>query len=496
MARRLGVLLALSLLVFPIADAQVPEAYDIVLSGGRVMDPETGLDAVRNVGIRGDRIVEISERRLQGGDVIDVSGLVVAPGFIDLHAHGQTNEANEYQAHDGVTTALELESGRAFVAEWVQSRTGDSVLNFGTTVSHGGSRWQVMAQYADLLSEVEARIGSEGLTNEILHLRGETRDANYMSLAESELARLPGVLTEGLTEGALGIGSAVGYFPAATRDEVFRVYQLAAGHNAPVFTHVREGGISAIQEVLSNAAVTGAPLHIVHMNSMVLGDISVALEMVASAQSQGLDVTTEVYPYTAASTYLESAMFDPGWQERVAVSYGDLQWVATGERLTEETFAAYREEGGAVIIHMMRPEWIEQGVVSPATMIASDGMPYAPGAHPRSAGTFARVLGRYVRQTGSLSLMDALAKITIRPAKRLDQIAPSMRLKGRVQVGSDADITVFDPASIIDAATFEDGLKFSERVHHVLVNGTFVVRDGDTVSGVRPGRPVLGRYRH
>ncbi len=447
MARRLGVLLALSLLVFPIADAQVPEAYDIVLSGGRVMDPETGLDAVRNVGIRGDRIVEISERRLQGGDVIDVSGLVVAPGFIDLHAHGQTNEANEYQAHDGVTTALELESGRAFVAEWVQSRTGDSVLNFGTTVSHGGSRWQVMAQYADLLSEVEA---------------------NYMSLAESELARLPGVLTEGLTEGALGIGSAVGYFPAATRDEVFRVYQLAAGHNAPVFTHVREGGISAIQEVLSNAAVTGAPLHIVHMNSMVLGDISVALEMVASAQSQGLDVTTEVYPYTAASTYLESAMFDPGWQERLAVSYGDLQWVATGERLTEETFAAYREEGGAVIIHMMRPEWIEQGVVSPVTMIASDGMPYAPGAHPRSAGTFARVLGRYVRQTGSLSLMDALAKITIRPAKRLDQIAPSMWLKGRVQVGSDADITVFDPASIIDAATFEDGLKFSEGVHHVL----------------------------
>ena len=187
------------------------------------MDPETGLDAVRNVGIRGDRIVEISERRLQGGDVIDVSGLVVAPGFIDLYAHGQTNEANEYQAHDGVTTALELESGRAFVAEWVQSRTGDSVLNFGTTVSHGGSRWQVMAQYADLLSEVEARIGSEGLTNEILHLRGETRDANYMSLAESELARLPGVLTEGLTEGALGIGSAVGTFRLllATRSSAF-----------------------------------------------------------------------------------------------------------------------------------------------------------------------------------------------------------------------------------------------------------------------------------
>jgi N-acyl-D-aspartate/D-glutamate deacylase len=207
-------------------------------------------------------------------------------------------------------------------------------------------------------------------------------------------------------------------------------------------------------------------------------------------------VTTEVYPYTAASTYLQSAMFDPGWQERIGVSYGDLQWVATGERLTEETFAAYRQEGGVVIIHMMRPEWIERGVVSPVTMIASDGMPYAPGAHPRSAGTFARVLGRYVRQTGSLSLMDALAKMTIRPARRLDQIAPSMRLKGRLQVGSDADITVFDPEEVIDAATFEEGLKFSEGVRHVLVNGTFVVRNGETVSAVYPGRPVLGRYRH
>ena len=178
--RRLGVPLALSLLVFPVAHAQVPEAYDIVLRGGRVMDPETGLDAVRNVGIRGDRIVEISERGLRGDDVIDVSGLVVAPGFIDLHAHGQTNEANEYQAHDGVTTALELESGRLFVAEWLQSRTGDSILNFGTTVSHRGSRWQVMAQYANLVSEVEDLIGSEGLTNEIRRrLRGETRDERW-----------------------------------------------------------------------------------------------------------------------------------------------------------------------------------------------------------------------------------------------------------------------------------------------------------------------------
>ena len=287
----------------------------------------------------------------------------------------------------------------------------------------------------------------------------------------------------------------VGYYPGATREEIFRVYAFAAERDAPVFTHVRDVALDAIQEAIADAAVTGAPLHIVHLNSMTLGDIGVALEMVASAQRRGLDITTEVYPYTAASTGLASTLFDPGWQERMGISYNDLQWVETGERLTEETFATYREEGGTVIIHLMKPEWIEERVRSPVTMIGSDGMPYAPGAHPRSAGTFARVLGRYVREAGALTLTDALAKITLRPAQRLEDIAPSMRLKGRLQVGCDADITVFDPDTIIDTATFEADLSFSEGVHHVLVGGTFVVKDGETVTGVYPGRPVLGRYR-
>ena len=128
-------------------------------------------------------------------------------------------------------------------------------------------------------------------------------------------------------------------------------------------------------------------------------------------------------------------------------------------------------------------------------MIASDGMPYAPGAHPRSAGTFSRVLGRYVRELKVLTLSEALAKMTIQPAQRLQDIAPSMRLKGRLQIGADADVTVFDPDTIIDTATFDGALSFSRGVRHVLVHGTFVVRDGETVQNVFPGRPVMGRYR-
>lgn len=478
------------------AHAQNAETYDIVLQGGRVMDPESGLDAVRNIGIRDGRIVEISQTQLGAPEVYDVSGLVVAPGFIDPHAHGQSNRANEFQAHDGVTTALELESGIAFLRQWLARRTGNALINFGASVAHGTLRWMAMQSYQHQASRAERIVKREGLDSGRLgDVFAQVREARYQTLKDRETAALMERLKSGLEAGGLGIGVPVGYYPAATREELFRVFAFAAEREVPVFTHVREISIAGIQEAISNAAVTGAPLHIVHINSMALGDIEVALEMVAAARQQGLDITTEVYPYTAASTSLQSTIFDDGWRERLAISYPDLQWIATGERLTEETFGKYRKQGGTVIIHMMKPEWIEAGIRSPVTMIGSDGLPYSPAAHPRSAGTFSRVLGRYVREQKTIGLMTALGKMTILPARRLERVAPSMYLKGRVQVGCDADLTVFDPDQIIDTANFEDDLSFSEGIHHVLVNGTFVVKDGQTVAGSRPGRPVLGRYR-
>jgi dihydroorotase len=204
-----------------------------------------------------------------------------------------------------------------------------------------------------------------------------------------------------------------------------------------------------------------------------------------------MDITTEVYPYTAACTMLESAMFDPGWQDNLKINYGDLTWAATGERLTRETFERYRKQGGWVIMHLMKDENIERAIAHPGVIIASDGVPFIGGkGHPRGAGTFARVLGHYSRDKKLLPLMDALAKMTILPARRLEGFVPAMKAKGRMAVGADADITVFDPATVLDLATFEAPTTPSAGIAHVIVNGTLVVRDGQLVKGAMPGRGV------
>jgi dihydroorotase len=246
------------------------------------------------------------------------------------------------------------------------------------------------------------------------------------------------------------------------------------------------GAIDALQEVISDAIATGAPLHVVHITSMGLRQTPILLRMLDGARRRGLDVTTEAYPYTAAMTDLSAAIFDEGWQGRFDdISYNDLQWAATGERLTADTFARYRKQGGMVIIHNIPEEISRLVVANPMVMIASDGILENGKGHPRGAGTYARVLGRYVREQHALSLMEALRKMNLMPAQRL-----GIQSKGRLQVGTDADITVFDPNRVIDRATFDNPAQYSEGIPYVLVGGVMVVRDGKLAQGTAPGRGV------
>jgi dihydroorotase len=429
--------------------AVADELYDAAIINGRVMDPESGLDGVRNIGLRAGRIAAISTAAIRGRRTIDAKGLVVAPGFIDLHEHGQKPENYAFQAHDGVTTSLELEAGTADVAAWYAERAGKSLINFGVSVGHIPTRMKVMRDPGTWLP---------------------TGDAAHRAATGAELAHIEQRIDAGLKQGALAVGMGINYTAAATRDEVLDVFRVAARYRAPVHVHLRyagdkspETGRAALEEVLAASSETKAPLHVVHVSSMGLRDTPQLLAMIRNARARGTDVTTECYPYVAGSTGLESALFDPGWQERMRISYGDLQWVKTGERLTAETFERYRKEGGQVVIFMIPESVVRLAVADPMVMIASDGMP-AMGAsvHPRGQGTFSRVLGKYVREEKVLDLMTALRKMTLMPAQRLEQRAPAFKTKGRIKLGADADITVFDPNRVIDAATFEKPLQYSE----------------------------------
>ena len=233
--------------------------YDIVILGGRVMDPETGMDAIKNVGISGDRIVEISDEQLIGKQSIDASGLVVAPGFIDLHVHGMTNAAHAYQARDGVTTALELEGGRPFLKDWLDSKKGNTIVNYGATVPHSVLRALAMEEYQHYFKEAQQIIEKEGVDSpNLMKLTINLGRAAYQALSASEIDKMRTMLETELKAGALGIGVPVGYYPGASHGEIFRVYEFAAEKQVPVFSHTRGFGMPGIQEAISNATTTGS----------------------------------------------------------------------------------------------------------------------------------------------------------------------------------------------------------------------------------------------
>ena len=474
-------------------EAQSKQVFDIVLLGGRVIDPETKLDAIRNIGILNGRIASISTNALVGKEMIDVKGLVVAPGFIDMHVHGRTNQEQEFQLHDGLTTSLELEWGVENIEQWYASRNTKAIINYGASVCWPFERFRSMEKYKEaneklLENTIKGNSSLEGLFNAI--------GVSYKDkLTKEESNKMLMNINKSLAEGGIGIGIPIGYLPKTSPEELYEVYKFAGEKQVLLFSHLREPNMLSFQEAIANATVTRAPLHIVHINSMALGHMQMALDMIEAAKKRGVNISTEMYPYTAGSTLIQSAIFNEGWQERLDMSYKDLQWVLTGERLTKETFDKYRQTGGTVIVHNMQPEWLKLGMQNSSVMIASDGMPYSALAHPRSAGTFSRVLGKYVREDKLLDLNAAISKMTLLPAKRLASIAPSMHQKGRIQVGADADITIFNADKIIDKASFDKGLAFSEGVEFVIVNGTLVLKNGKTVNGVFPGKAVVGKFK-
>jgi N-acyl-D-aspartate/D-glutamate deacylase len=462
------------LLVFLSPALLLAQTFNIVIANGRVMDPESGLDGIRSIGIAAGRIAAISDRPLEGKVRIDASRLVVAPGFIDLNEHMQSAEAYELKALDGVTTALELEAGAAQISpdrwtaadigKWYSEREGKSVINFGASAGHMRIRMAVM--------------GDTG--------RGFPENRALTEVATPEqVGQIEAGLRKGLEEGALGLGIEIAYTPSATRQEVLNLFRLAAEFHRPVFVHLRNGEpVAALQEMFADALITGAPLHLMHVNSISGGSAEI-LKMIEGARAHGLDVTTEAYPYTAFATSIESSIFSD-WERQPPEYFATLLYPSTGERLTRDSFARYRQLGGTVVRFSNTEERIRAVLKNPLVMIASDGI----FDHPRGQGTYARVLGRYVREEKVLTLMDAIRKCSLMPAQRLESMVPEMRRKGRIRVGGDADIVIFDPAAVIDKATYENPKEASVGFRSVLVGGEIAVQDGKLKPGVLNGKGI------
>ena len=447
-------------------------AYDLAIINGRVIDPESGLDAARNIGIRGGRVEALATGPIAGTRVIDAKGLVVAPGFIDLHEHGQQEESYGLMVRDGVTSALELEVGTGDVPAWYAARTGGQIVNYGVSIGHIKARMKVLNDPGTAL--LPAGVGGSG------------------KATESQIAEMESILRKGLTDGAVAVGFGSAYTPGATMAEIQRMFAVAAEGGASAHIHMRNG-VAGLDSTIAAAAAAKAKLHVVHVNSS--GDTALAdfLAHIKAARDRGQDVTTEAYPYGAGMTEIQSALFDD-WKTWPDAKFQLHQLVSTGERLTRKTFGEARAKGGTVIIHGRSEEQTRTAIASPLSMIASDGFIENGRGHPRTSGTYAKVLGKYVRDGHALSLMDALKKMTLMPAQRLEARVPMMANKGRIRVGADADLTIFDPSTVIDKSTYEDATIPSAGIPYVVVLGQVVV-DSGRVTKARPGQPIRAPIR-
>ena len=491
--------------------------HDLAIRGGRVIDPETGLDAIRDVAVDGGRVTAVAETVGAAREEIDAAGLIVAPGFIDLHAHGQSVPADRMQAFDGVTTALELEVGALPVAEWYEAQAGRRrLLNYGTAAA-----W-IFARKAVMIG-IELDGGESALTT-----MGRGADDMRWSRDTASAAQVESIVAmvrQGIDEGGLGIGIPYAYAPGAGAKEMSLVCDLAAETGTPTYTHIAQmsnidpkSSVEAYLMLIGLAGATGAHMHICHLNSTSLQDVERAAELIARAQAQGLKVTTEAYPYGTGSTVVSAGFFgDPAFSERTGTGFGDIEMVASRRRLTgaADLSAQAKENPSALVLwHFLDAEansrhrdLLDVSVTFPGGAIASDAMPWSQPdgslyegdewplgedktSHPRSSGTFTRFLRQWVRERQAVPLAEAVAKCTLIPARIMEECAPAFRRKGRLQAGADADIVVFDPATVGERATFAHMNRPAEGMMHVLVNGTPVISGGELRRDAAPGRPI------
>ncbi|WP_282167071.1 amidohydrolase family protein [Shewanella japonica] len=495
--------LMLSMLASSFSTAQ---DYDLVITNGRVMDPETQFDAVANVGIKGNKIIIITDKAIKGHEEIDAKGLVVAPGFIDTHFHWTRPIGYKLALRDGVTTAMDLEAGvyGPRVSDWYQMHDNNSQVNYGTGSGHEFARTKVMQNLPDedLLdaswSVVKGRSSGTAWFEKVANL--------------DEGNRMLTIIDEGLRQGALGVASTVGYMPGATAREMYEIQRVGANYGRPTAVHLRytPGTVTTeangAQEILTNAIALNSPAIINHYNNP---GWELVQELLVKLRAQGHNVWGEIYPYAAGQTTINAAFIKPEtWVEKLGNKYENtMQDPLTGDFYTMETYQEVLAKAPAtqVVLYKMDPKAIPDWCRLPGVTFASDAMmlpggwdeepvwetPYEdiPNTHPRLAGTHGTCL-RIAREEG-IPLMQILAASSYNQAKYLGKTGlEAMKVRGRMQQGMIADITILDPKTVKDNATYTKGTLPTTGIPFVIVNGTIVVKDSKVLKGVNPGQPI------
>jgi hypothetical protein len=496
-------LMTLSLALMPVTSV-VAADYDLVIINGRVMDPETNFDGIRNVGIKGGKIAVITKEKITGKETIDATGLVVAPGFIDGHQHCLEPYAYRLMVRDGRTTTMDLEIG-AFgekVDEWYKRREGNSPINFGVATAHEFARADVLDGFTDWKylytpDAIRSRAKNEGWSK----TRPTLEQGNQILK----------IMDEGLRQGAIGIGSTVGYMRAGVSSrEIYELQKLSGLYGRQIGMHFRltpgtdVDEVMGIQEMLANAAALGSPALACHFNNP---GYNLVHELLVGMRGRGYNVWGEIYPYVAGSTALNAVFLEPEvWVKTLGHKYEDtIQDVETGKFYTEQTRAEMlkKQPTRPVLVYKMPKEAIVDWLRLPGIAIGSDGMPLVPddnlkwdtpyedfpNTHPRFAGSFARVLR--VARENNIPLMQAVAMSSYNYAKPLgDMGLKAMQVRGRIHKGMVADITIFDPKTVTDNATYAKGTLPSTGIPHVIVNGIVVMKDSEPLKRFDAGQPI------
>ncbi len=448
--------------------------YDTVIENGRVINPETGLDQTGlNVGIQNGTVSVITNAKLKGKQVIDATGLVVAPGFIDNLSYNPNRVGVWRKIGDGITANFLMHGGSAYPEKWYKTYKKQ-----GEPLHYGISFFYSQARYAQGLSR-------------------------YAHASSTQISNLLVQAENALNAGCMGISFSLEYLPGITTEEIRPFMYLAHRYNVPTYFHARYSDViepgtelEGVKELLDLVEESGAAVHIDHLHST--GGTFVmpqALKMINQARAKGLDITAGVYPYNYWGTYLNSARFDHGWQDRFRISYHDLQISGTPIRLTKPLFNIYQKKGALAVAYAIPESSLDLALKQDWIMFGSDAI-LEPGYnnHPRASGAACRLLGLYVREKKLISLMHALRMLTILPARRLEKQVPALRKKGRLAPGMDADIVVFNSKTIRDRSTVEHPELYSKGMEWVLVSGVVVKSPKKIYKNRLPGKAIRSHF--